>query len=130
MDLSLIKTGEDEIKHFRSLFLQEFNNQFIYDKCHYYGWCDNYLFLKDEEPIGYGSIWGLNDRNNRDAVFEYYLPSSHYKLAPLFFEKLIAIPGVTKIECQSNDRLLAQLLYRYGQNINAEAMLFEENIKT
>ena len=71
--MAITKTGEEEIKSFRILFLEEFNNQFIYDKCHYYNWCDNYLFLADGKAVGYGSIWGLNDRNARDTVFEFYL---------------------------------------------------------
>jgi len=130
MEISITKTGEEEIKSFRILFLEEFNNQFIYDKCHYYNWCDNYLFLIDKKAVGYGCIWGLNERNERNAVFEFYLLPTHQKWAPLFFEQLIAVPGVTKIECQSNDRLLSELVYRYGQNINAEAILFEEYFQT
>jgi GNAT superfamily N-acetyltransferase len=129
MEIIISKTSEEEIKSFRILFLQEFNNQFIYDKCHYYNWCDNYLFQADGAAVGYGSIWGLNDRNERDAVFEFYLLPSHHKLAPVYFKQLIAVPGVTKIECQSNDWLLTELLYRYGQNINAEAILFEDYIQ-
>ena len=130
MEITIAKTGEEEIKSFRILFLEEFNNQFIYDKCHYYNWCDNYLFLMDETAVGYGCIWGLNERNERNAVFEFYLLPSYQKWAPLFFEQLIAVPGVTKIECQSNDRLLSELVYRYGQNINAEAILFEEHFQS
>ena len=130
MEIDISKTGEEEIKSFRILFLEEFNNQFIYDKCHYYNWCDNYIFLADKKTVGYGCIWGLNDRNERNAVFEFYLLPTHQKWAPLFFEQLIAVPGVTKIECQSNDRLLTELVYRYGQNINAEAILFEEYYQT
>ena len=130
MEMAITKTGEEEIKSFRILFLEEFNNQFIYDKCHYYNWCDNYLFLVEGKAVGYGCIWGLNDRNERDTVFEFYLLPTYQKFALLYFEQLIAIKGVLKIECQSNDRQLTELLYRFGQHINAEAILFEEYIQT
>ena len=43
---------------------------------------------------------------------------------------MIAVNGVIKIACHSNDYLLTELLYRFGQHINAEAILFEEYIQT
>lgn len=126
MPVSILKTPEDSITFLRNSFLQEFDNQFIYDKCHYYNWCDNYLLKLDDETVGYSSIWGLNDRNERDTIFEFYLIPGHRKLADQFFKLLIEVPGVKKLECQSNDRLLSELIYRFGKDINAEAVLFEE----
>ena len=36
MEIEIVKTGLEEIKSFRLMFLQENNFQFIHDKCHYY----------------------------------------------------------------------------------------------
>lgn len=56
MQVQVIRTGLDEIRAFRVMFLHENNFQFVYDKCHLYGWADTYLFLADGQMIGYGAI--------------------------------------------------------------------------
>ena len=130
MEIEVVKTGLEEIKSFRMLFLQENNFQFIYDKCHYYGWDDNYLFLLNSEPIGYGSVWGKDKREDRDAIFEFYLVTPYRKWAETFFKKFNQASGAIFIECQSNDLLLTSLLYEHTQNINAEAILFNDQSET
>ena len=52
MEIKIIKTGLSEVQPFRFLFLQENNLQFICNKCHDYGWADNYLFIKDGIKVG------------------------------------------------------------------------------
>ena len=130
MAITIKRATGDEIAGLRKLFLEEFNNQFIYDKCHYYGWSDDYLLLVDEQPAGYACTWGLNDRNERDTLFEAYLLPPFRKQSDAFWHQLLQLPGVSRIECQSNDRYLSAQLFRFANNIFAEAILFEENIQT
>lgn len=130
MKLEVIKTSLNEIKHLRVLFLQENNFQFIYDKCHLYGWADIYLFKCNEIPVGYGAIWGQEKREDRDAIFEFYIIPLYRKFAGNFFSELHKISGTIFIECQTNDLLLSQMLYQFGKNINAEAILFKDNFQT
>ena len=73
MQLQVLKTTLDEIRDFRTQFLHENNFQFIYDKCHYYGWADTYLLLHNGVKIGYGAVWGTDRREDRDAIFEFYV---------------------------------------------------------
>jgi hypothetical protein len=61
------------IVHFRNQFLQENDIQFVLDKCHRYGWADTYLLTNNGEQVGYGSVWGKDKREDRDAIFEFYL---------------------------------------------------------
>jgi GNAT superfamily N-acetyltransferase len=124
------KIDVKEVQAFRILFLQENNFQFIYDKCHTYGWADTYLFILDDLPIGYGAIWGQSKREDRDAIFEFYIVKPYRKFAHEFFSKFQFTSGATFIECQSNDLLLSPLLFEYSQNINAEAILFEDHFQT
>ena len=63
----------EEIQTFRILFLHENDFQFIYNKCHDYGWADTYLFVIDGISVGYGSVWGQSNREDRDAIFEFYV---------------------------------------------------------
>lgn len=130
MQLQVIQTGLDDIRPFRMLFLQEGNFQFVYDKCHLYGWADTYLFLADGVKIGYGAIWGQSERQDRDAIFEFYLAPPFRKLASQVFSRFHTACNAVYIECQSNDGLLAAMLYEFTRNINAEAILFEDHYTT
>jgi hypothetical protein len=130
MNSEVIKTDLHVISHLRVLFLQENNFQFIYDKCHTYGWADTYLFKMNGIPIGYGAIWGQEKREDRDAVFEFYIIKSYRKFVNLFFPALVEVSGATFIECQSNDIVLSEMLYGFGKNINADAILFKDSFRT
>ena len=129
MEVKVIRTGLESILELRALFLQESNFQFIYNKCHLYGWADTWLFLVDGEKAGYGAVWGADKREDRDAIFEFYLIEPFRNLANRFFEELFDKTGATIIECQSNDKLLCSMLYEYAQNINVEAVLFEDGLQ-
>jgi RimJ/RimL family protein N-acetyltransferase len=130
MNIQITKTILQEIQPLRNLFLQENHFQFVYNKCHGAGWADTYLFLEDEIKIGYGSVWGKDKREDRDAIFEFYIIQPFRKFANNVFPQFIGACGATFIECQSNDMLLSTMLYQYTQNINAEAILFEEHYQT
>jgi len=127
MTLSAIKTNLQEILPLRNLFLQENNFQIRYNAQHERGWSDSYLITHDEEKIGYGSISGKENIGDRDAIFEFYIIPSFRNLAPLAFSKLVHASRVPFIICQSNDLLLLSLLFQFGQNINADTVLLEED---
>ncbi len=130
MEIAVIKTGLPEVAAFRTMFLQENNFQFVHNKCHLYDWADTYLLLADGKRIGYAAVWGQERREQRDAIFEFYVMPPYRKAANLIFQELLAVCGAPYIECQSNDPLLTSLLYEYAYNINAEAILFEEHYTT
>ncbi len=130
MEFKVTKTSLEEIQAFRILFLHENNFQFIYNKCHPAGWADVYLFTMDEIKIGYGSVWGKDRREDRDAIFEFYLIKPFRKFSNSVLPKFLSASGATFIECQSNDLLLSSMLYEYAQNIYAEAILFKDNFQT
>jgi GNAT superfamily N-acetyltransferase len=128
--MQITKTTSQDIAELRKLFLHENNFQFIYDKCHYYGWADAYLFTDNEVRIGYGAVWGTDKREDRDTIFEFYMLSPWRKFSNIIFQQLIATTGATLIECQSNDILLTSLLYELANDIRAEAILFKDHIQT
>jgi GNAT superfamily N-acetyltransferase len=130
MQLQVIRTGLDDIRAFRVLFLQESSFQFVYDKCHLYGWADTYLFLADGQKIGYGAVWGQSNRQEKDAIFEYYLLPPFRKYASSIFPLFHTVSSAIYIECQSNDLLLTSMLYEFTENIIAEAILFEDHYTT
>ena len=130
MQIAVAKTILEEIKPFRDLFLKENYFQFVYNKCHGAGWADVYRFTVDGAPAGYGSIWGKDKREDRDAIFEFYLLPPYRKLANAVFEEFCILSDAKFIECQTNDESLANILYEFTKNINAEAILFEDNRQT
>ena len=130
MDVIITKSDLQEITPFRILFLHENNFQFVHNKCHEYGWADVYLFTIIDMKAGYGCVWGLNKRTDRDTVFEFYLLPTFRKYADIFFTKLCLIAEVTYIQSQTNDLLLTALVYQYSRNIFAESILFKDSFQT
>ncbi|MCC6815203.1 MAG: N-acetyltransferase [Saprospiraceae bacterium] len=127
MTLEIIKSELKEILHLRNLFLQETNFQIRYDACHVRGWTDSYLIVHNNKKIGYGSVKGYENINDRDTVFEFYLIPAFRKLSATIFFDLLKSAKANFIEVQSNDLLLTSLLYQFGQNINSNVILFEDS---
>lgn len=130
MKIEVVKTMMAEIQSLRELFLAETHFQFVYNKCHGAGWADTYLFTVNETKVGYGSVWGKNKREDRDAIFEFYLEKPFRKHANRVLTEFQKTSGAKFIECQSNDRPLTALLFEQARNINAEAILFEDGFQT
>lgn len=130
MELEIIKTELKEIVPFRTQFLEERKFQFIHNKCHLYGWADTYLFTVDGVKAGYGSVWGSKRREDRDAIFEFYLLEPFRKFSSLIFSRFCSESAVSFLECQTNDPLLASMFFEHAQNVNPEAILFEDYLQT
>ena len=125
MELKITRTDLDAIQTLRALFLHESNFQVRYDACHIRGWTDEYLITDGEVQIGYGSVKGQDDLKLRDAVFEFYLVQAYRHKSSQVFSELIKTPGVKFIECQSNDLILAPMLYEFAKNIFSDVVLFK-----
>lgn len=100
------------------------------DKCHYYGWCNDWLFSIDGITIGYGCVWGTDDRNARDTIFEFFLLPPYRNLASKVFNQFISVTAATNIEVQTNDLLLSSMLHEFAESIRVESILFEEDVET
>jgi RimJ/RimL family protein N-acetyltransferase len=130
MKVRVTKTELKEVESLREMFLQENNLQFVHNKCHQYGWADIYIFHIDDIVAGYGSVWGTDKREDRDAVFEFYTKLPFRKFADSIFMEFSEVSKAIYIQCQTNEKELPAMLYRYCKNINAEAILFEDHYST
>jgi GNAT superfamily N-acetyltransferase len=130
MALSVIKTELKDILHLRSLFLQQNNFQIRYNACHERGWTDSWLITYNNETIGYGAIKGKENLTDRDTVFEFYILPAFQKAASAAFLAILQASKASFIKCQSNDVLLTSLLYQYGENINANVILFADHFSS
>lgn len=124
------RTTLSVIAHFRAQFLRENNIQFIFDKCHRYGWADTYLFTINDNAIGYGSVWGKNKREDRDAIFEFYLTKEARHLSENVFALFCEASKASYIECQSNDQFLYPIFEKFASNTFTEAVLFADDHET
>jgi GNAT superfamily N-acetyltransferase len=113
----------------RALYLQEANFQIRYNACHERGWTDSYLLMADGTGVGYGSIKG-DDAAGRDTVFEFYVIRPFRRQASRLFEQLLSATRAPRIECQSNDALMAAMLFEFGRDINANVVLFDHRMTT
>lgn len=130
MQYTATKTNLTAIEPLRALFLHELNGQYVHNKCHLYGWADTYLLQIDEQPVGYGSVWGKENRTDRDSIFEFYILPQHRRWARECFVALRDAAQTPFIECQSNDFLITSMLYEHARSIYAEAILFEDEHAT
>jgi GNAT superfamily N-acetyltransferase len=126
MNVSVTKVKLADLGDLRADFLKEINNQFVCDKCHLYGWADVYLFRSDATVAGYGSVWGTDKREERDAIFEFYLIPEFRKEQGVFFQEFVRVSGATIIEAQTNDPCLSPLMFEFGSDLNTVAILFED----
>lgn len=129
MKITAVKAGIEAIASLRRQFLQETNCQIRYHAWHERGHSDTWLLRCDGAEVGYGSING-GEAAARDTVFEFYvLPGWRRAMAPLFLE-LLETAQPAHVECQSNEPLLASMLYEFAHDINAQVMLFEDDTAT
>jgi len=85
------------------LFLQEINFQIRFNKCHERGWSDAYIISLNDIHSGYGSVKGLEQLTDRDAIFEFYLIPPYREKSHIIFSQLHSVSRAKFIECQSND---------------------------
>jgi L-amino acid N-acyltransferase YncA len=130
VSIKIQKTEFKNIAHLRDLYLQESNFQVRYNAYHARGWADYYVVQVGEEQIGYAAVKGLEERNDKNSVFEFYLIPSYLQRAAAFFAAFLSQSKVKWIESQSNDGPLTNLLYEFGKNINTEVILFKDQVTT
>jgi GNAT superfamily N-acetyltransferase len=113
----------------RALFLEEANHQVRHNSRHERGWSDSYLLVVDGQTVGYGSIMG-REIKDRDTIFEFFVIPPFRNRASELFAQLKAAAKPAFIECQSNDRMFAAMLFEFARNISSDVVLFEEHSVT
>ena len=130
MKYQIEKTHLPAILPLRDLFLQETNFQIRYHACHERNWTDSYLISVNKEPVGYGSVIGIENRGDRNDIFEFYLIPAYRKWKSRIFSSLLTETGAAFIECQSNDLTLSAMLFEFAENISSGVTLFADDRTT
>lgn len=129
MTINVNRVELETILPLRALFLAEANHQIRYNARHERGWTDSYQLRIDNDLVGYGSVTG-REIPDRDTVFEFFVLPQFRSHASDLFRQLLGTAQPRFIECQSNDRLLTDLLFESARNISADVVLFEEHSVT
>jgi GNAT superfamily N-acetyltransferase len=126
--LRAVRTDLARIQRLRDLFLFECHCQVRYNACHERGWSDSYLLARDGQEVGYGAVKGEEHASPRDTVFEFYVVPPYRRHQGALFRELLSVCGATRLECQSNDPLLAPMLFEFCHGIRSDVVLFESRI--
>jgi GNAT superfamily N-acetyltransferase len=139
MPITTAPTTFEEIAPWRDLYRQEMNCQIIHDSLHMReGWTREYLLRVEDVAAGYGtnSIAGYGSVaiagpwEDQPAIYEFYiLPQYRHRLFDLF-AALVAATGVTAVETQTNDVILASLLHALAPSVTCESILFHDHNTT
>ena len=130
MRINVSRCTLSDIQSMRVLFLNEMKAQFIHNKCHLYGWSDDYSFMLDDVSVGYGCVWGIDQRQDRDTIFEFYLLPAYRRYRKIFMDELIQVSGVTTLECQTNDPNTSPVFFENAKSIDVQAILFADTSTT
>ncbi len=129
MSLEVIPVPSEDIRALRDLYRSEMGSQIIHYSWHERGWTDAYLFRRNGSIVGYGLVGGIR-ANPKDAVIEFFVLAPRRGSAIALFERLVQVSQARRIEVQTNDNLLTLMLYDFGCQINAEAILFRDAFPT
>jgi len=127
MQLAAASAPLEAILAWRDLYRQEMNCQIIHDSIHARpGWSREYMLHVGETPVGYGSVAIGGPWKNEPAIYEFYvLPQFRSRLFDLFLA-FVAAAQAQKIETQSNDPLLTNMLHAFAKNVASESILFHD----
>jgi GNAT superfamily N-acetyltransferase len=113
------------------MYRQEMNCQIRHDAHHGRGFTSIYLVRYQDSIAGYGCV-GDSDTRGTEVVSEFYVTPPYRAQALPLFRSLLAHSGATRVSAQTNDRLLALLLYDCCRpdSITSDVILFEDSAVT
>lgn len=129
MSISVAKVSLRKILPLRERCREEMNCQIVQDSWHERRFTTGYTHTLDGEIVGYGSVGGVGSEP-KDLVKEFYVEPASRSLANSLFEELVRASGARRIEAQTNDRLLTQMLLDSVETVERDRMLFEDGVTT
>lgn len=89
------------------------------------GFADAWRITVDGQTAGYGTVTGYGD-DPKDIVQEFHVLPEWRGAASTLFWRFAAVAGARTVEAQTNDPLLAFLLFEHVRTITREAILFHD----
>lgn len=129
MDIYVAPVPVEEILALRELHRTEMNCQIVHDSLHERGFTHSYSIEVEGETAGYGTVVGFGDEP-KETVNEFFLLPEHRTAALRLFQDFVTASGATRIQAQTNDSLLALMLYDCAADIEREKILFADALTT
>jgi hypothetical protein len=131
MPISVRVCEPNEIAQLRECYRDEMDCQIIHDSIHARpGWTIEYALDLNGAAVGYGSVAVGGPWTTSHALYEFYVKRDCRGRIFDFFVALLATCSATIIETQTNAPILPIMLHTFGQNVRAEAILFEDGFET
>ena len=115
----------EEILSLRDLHRDLMRCQIVHDSLPERGFTHSYLLRSKGEVVGYGSVLGFGDEP-KETVDEFFVRHAHQGAALPLFRAFVEASGATKIQAQTNDRLLTLMLFDCAGQIERDRILFED----
>jgi GNAT superfamily N-acetyltransferase len=121
----------NQISSLRQEYRGEMQCQIIHDSIHERpGWSVEFALEIDGARVGYGSVAIGGPWKTAHSLYEFYVRRGSRQHIFDLFAALRAKCNVTKIETQTNDPFLSVMLHTFAENVQAEAILFEDQFET
>ena len=119
----------DDILPLRELYRREMNCQIIHDSLPRRGFGDLFLIQAGSRVAGYGFVMGYQGEP-KDMIREFFILPAYRGKALAIFRQLIEVSQAKRIVAQTNDVLLALLLYDCANEIASDTILFHDALTT
>lgn len=129
MAISVAEVHLKKILPLRERYRQEMNCQIVHDSWHERGFTTSYAISLGGKVVGYGSV-GAAGSEPKDIVKEFYVEPSQRYMANTLFDELVRVSGARRVESQTNDRLLTQMLLDSVEAVERDRVLFENGVPT
>jgi len=129
MSIAVTKVPLPKILGLRERYRQEMGCQIVHDSWHERGFTTSYAISVGGKIVGYGSVGGAGS-GPKGRVKEFYLEPSHRSSPNGLFEELVRVSGARRVEAQTNDRLLTQMLLDSVETVERDHVLFEDAVTT
>jgi GNAT superfamily N-acetyltransferase len=126
--ITITRVAVRKIARMREAYVREMDCQVVHDSYHKRGFTDSYTLSVDGRVVGYASIAG--SASKRDVIKEFFLTPEWRGRALEFLNRVIMTTGPSTIEAQTNDQLLAVLLWDIAADVSSDSILFADAMTT
>jgi GNAT superfamily N-acetyltransferase len=119
------------VRSLRARYRQEMNCQIVKDSIHTRtGWTMTYALGLEDALVGFGTVAIAGPWTGKPTILEFYVLPDHRARAFDLFDAFLEASGARLLEIQSNDALLAMMLFTYAHGILSEAIVFRDGFTT
>ncbi len=121
----------ESILGLRDMYRLEMSCQIIHDSIHSRaGWTQEYSLRIDGAVVGYGSVAIAGPWAKAPSLYEFFVAGPYRLKVFELFAALRKACGAMRMETQSNDVLTTTMFHTYAKNVEAESILFKDDVTT